>query len=409
MARNTPTTRSRRTAVLAATAAMTLGLGALLPTAAQAAPSAPSLAEIRELIPNAAAANTVADSYIVQLRDNVVQAESAGGERLVDSYGAEIVDEFPETLNGYAIEATLEEALELAADPAVATITQNQKFSINATQPNPPSWGLDRIDQPDLPLNQSYTYPDHGGDGVTVYVLDTGVRTTHTAFGGRARFGYDYFNQGGADGHGHGTHVAGTVAGALHGVAKSADIVNVRVLNNSGGGTTASVVGGIEWVTANHSGPSVANMSLGGGIDTTLDAAVRASIASGVTYAIAAGNNSGQNASNTSPARVAEAITVASSASNDARSSFSNIGAVVDIYAPGSSITSAWRTSDTATNTISGTSMAAPHVAGAAALYLAGNPSATPAQVRNALVAAGEPNTITNAGASTTTTLLQVG
>ncbi|TDC76902.1 S8 family peptidase [Streptomyces hainanensis] len=409
MARNTPTRTSRRTLVLATTAAMALGLGAMLPATAQAAPSAPSLAEVRELIPNAQAAGTVTDSYIVQLRDNVVQAESAGGERIAESHGAEIVDEFPETLNGYAVEATLEEALELAADPAVATITQNQRVSVAATQPNPPSWGLDRIDQPDLPLNQSYTYPDHGGQGVTAYVLDTGVRTTHTTFGGRASFGYDYFNQGGADGHGHGTHVAGTIAGATYGVAKAARIVNVRVLNNSGGGTTASVVGGIEWVTANHSGPSVANMSLGGGVDTTLDAAVRASIASGVTYAVAAGNNSGANASNYSPARVSEAITVASSQSNDARSSFSNIGAVVDIYAPGTGITSSWGTSDTASSTISGTSMATPHVAGAAALYLATNPSATPAQVRNALVAAGEPNTVTNAGTSTTTTLLQVG
>ncbi|OSC53636.1 serine protease, partial [Streptomyces sp. 4F] len=252
-----------------------------------------------------------------------------------------------------------------------------------------PSWGLDRIDQQNRPLDSSYTYPDSAGQGVTAYVIDTGVRITHSDFGGRASYGYDAIDNDNTaqDGHGHGTHVAGTVAGSAYGVAKQAKVVGVRVLDNSGSGTTAQVVAGIDWVARNAAKPAVANMSLGGGADSALDAAVRNAIASGVTFVVAAGNES-TNASTKSPARVTEAITVGATTSSDARASYSNYGSVLDLFAPGSSITSAWNSGDSATNTISGTSMASPHVAGAAALHLADNPSATPAQVASALTSA---------------------
>ena len=238
-----------------------------------------------------------------------------------------------------------------------------------------------------LPLNQTYTYTTTGS-GVNAYIIDTGIRRTHAQFGGRAFVGFDAINDGQNtnDCNGHGTHVAGTVGGSTFGVAKSVRLFAVRVLSCSGSGSNSGVIAGVNWVTGNRITPAVANMSLGGGASTALDNAVRNSIAAGVTYAIAAGN-ANQNASNSSPARVTEAITVGASTSSDARSSFSNFGSVVDIFAPGSAILSAWRTSDTATASLSGTSMAAPHVAGVAARFLQSNPGASPATVRNELVA----------------------
>ena len=241
------------------------------------------------------------------------------------------------------------------------------------------TWGLDRIDQRSLPLNNTYTY-NATGAGVKAYIIDTGIRTTHTQFGGRAIDGFDAIDSAlpAADCNGHGTHVAGTVGGTTYGVAKGVTLVAVRVLDCNGSGSTSGVIAGINWVTGNHAAgaPAVANMSLGGGASSALDKAVRNSIADGVTYALAAGNDN-TNACNQSPARTAEALTVGSTTSSDARSSFSNFGTCVDLFAPGSSITSAWNTNDTATNTISGTSMATPHVAGAAALYLQGTPART--------------------------------
>lgn len=244
---------------------------------------------------------------------------------------------------------------------------------------------------------------------MTAYVIDTGVRISHSQFGGRAFNGYDAVSNDNVaqDGNGHGTHVASTIAGSTYGIAKQARIVAVRVLNNAGSGTTAGVVAGIDWVTANHSGPSVANMSLGGGASTAIDTAVRNSISSGVTYAVAAGNSSA-NASSYSPARVTEAITVGATTNTDARASYSNYGSVLDIFAPGSSITAGWYTSDTATNTISGTSMATPHVAGAAAVYLAGHTSATPAQVASALTAGAVTGRVTSPGTGSPNRLLQI-
>ncbi|CAM5295815.1 hypothetical protein SHIRM173S_09639 [Streptomyces hirsutus] len=218
-------------------------------------------------------------------------------------------------------------------------MVQNRTFHTTATQANPPSWGLDRIDQANLPLNSSYTYPDSAGQGVTAYIIDTGVHISHSDFGGRASHGYDAVDNDNVaqDGNGHGTHVAGTVAGTAYGVAKKADIVGVRVLNNAGSGTTAGVVAGIDWVARNAVKPAVANMSLGGGADSVLDAAVRNAINAGITFVVAAGNES-TNASTKSPARVTEAITVGATTSTDARASYSNYGSVVDIFAPGSSI-----------------------------------------------------------------------
>ncbi|MFJ2116174.1 MULTISPECIES: S8 family peptidase [unclassified Streptomyces] len=397
------TTRTRIAAAVAAVTAVT-ALGAVsLP--AQAAP-APALGTVI----GADAADAVDGSYIVTLKKSSgLAAASAAGRDVVSEYGGTVERTYTAALNGYAAELSPTQARRLAADPAVDQVFQNRTVRALATQTNPPSWGLDRIDQTSLPLNQQYAYPDTAGEGATVYVIDTGVRIAHQDFGGRAVNGYDAVDNDNVaqDGNGHGTHVAATAAGTAYGVAKKAKIVAVRVLNNSGQGTTAGVVAGIDWVTNNHSGPSVANVSLGGGVDTVLDTAVQNSIRSGVTYAIAAGNNNA-NAQNYSPARVPEAITVGATTSTDARASYSNYGSRVDIFAPGSSITSAWNTSNTATNSISGTSMAAPHVAGAAAVYLAGHPTATPAQVATALVDGGTSGTVTSPGTGSPNKLLKL-
>ncbi|MFJ1802561.1 S8 family peptidase [Streptomyces sp. NPDC088180] len=402
--RHTPQARRRLAAatVIATAAAVALATASLPATAAERAPEG--------VILNAGAPGTISDSYIVTLKDSAVKSASAQGKALAKKYGASVERTYRSALNGYAVEASAAEAKKFAADPAVASVSQNRTFTASATQNNPPSWGLDRIDQRNLPLDQRYTYPDKAGEGVTAYIIDTGVRISHSDFGGRAFNGFDAVDNDNVsqDGNGHGTHVAGTVAGTAYGVAKKAKIVGVRVLNNSGSGTTAGVVAGIDWVTANAVKPAVANMSLGGGADSVLDAAVRRSVASGVTYAVAAGNES-TDASTKSPARVAEAITVGSTTNTDARSSFSNYGSIVDIFAPGSSITSSWHTSDSATNTISGTSMASPHVAGAAAIYLADNPGSTPAQISAALVAASTPGVVTNPGSGSPNRLLYVG
>ncbi len=345
-------------------------------------------------------ATAIDGSYIVMFKDGVAAAGTA------ERYGAKVEQTYSAALNGFAGSMSEAAAKRLAADPAVEFVQQNQTITLSADQPNPPSWGLDRIDQRDLPLNNNYSYAT-GASNVHAYIIDTGISVGHSDFGGRATHGFDAIDGGTADDcHGHGTHVAGTVGGTAHGVAKQVQLVAVRVLNCSGSGTTAQVVAGIDWVTANAVKPATANMSLGGGVDTALDAAVRRSITSGVTYAIASGN-SNANACNFSPARVAEAITVNSSTISDARSSFSNFGTCTDIFAPGSNITSTWL--NNGTNTISGTSMATPHVAGAAALYLSANPAASPQAVRDALVAAGTPGKITSPGTGSPNVLLHTG
>ncbi|MFD5428780.1 S8 family serine peptidase [Streptomyces sp. NPDC127084] len=386
-----------------AVAALTLGAASASPaTAVEPAPEG--------VIQNAGAPGTIAGSYIVTLDDSAADAGSKAGKALAAEYGAKIKKTFRSALNGYSVQLTEAQAKKFAADPDVKSVVQNRVFKINDTQTNPPSWGLDRIDQQSLPVNSVYTYPASAGSGVTAYVIDTGVRITHSDFGGRASYGYDAIDNDytAQDGNGHGTHVAATVAGTSYGVAKKAKIVGVRVLDDEGSGTTEQVVAGIDWVTQNAVKPAVVNMSLGGGADTAIDTAVSNSIAAGITYVVAAGND-GANASSYSPARVAAAITVGSTTSSDARSSFSNYGSSLDIFAPGSSITSAWNTGDSATSTISGTSMASPHVAGAAAVYLADNRSATPAQVSTALTTAATQNKVTSAGTGSPNRLLYVG
>jgi subtilisin family serine protease len=272
---------------------------------------------------------------------------------------------------------------------------------------------LDRIDQRTLPLNAAYTYSTTASN-VHAYIIDTGIRTTHADFGGRATSGFDSINGGPAeDCNGHGTHVAGTVGGSKYGVAKNVHLVAVRVLDCQGSGTTAQVVAGIDWVTAHAVKPAVANMSLGGSADPVLDNAVRRSISSGVTYAIAAGNGVlglfAQNACTQSPARVSEAITVSATDATDSKPSWANVGTCVDVFAPGINITSDWSTSNTATNTISGTSMATPHVTGAAALYLARHPNARPAEVQAAIVGNATSGVVKSPGFGSPNRLLYTG
>ncbi|MFH8727572.1 S8 family peptidase [Streptomyces termitum] len=397
---------ARRTLIASAATVAALATG-LAVAPAQAAAPAPA----EGVVLAAGTADAIPGSYLVTLKQNAgFAAGSAQGRGLIAGYGGKVGKTFGAALNGYTATLDAAAARRLAADPAVATVEQNRTVRADATQTNAP-WGLDRIDQAALPLSGTYTYPDSAGAGVTAYVIDTGVRIGHAELGGRAVNGYDAVEGDtvAQDGNGHGTHVATTIAGSTYGVAKAAKVVAVRVLDDNGSGTTAGVVAGIDWVTAHHAAgtPAVANLSLGGGASTTLDNAVKRSIADGVTYAVAAGN-SGVNAKNSSPARVAEALTVGATDKTDAKASWSNYGAVVDLFAPGVSITAGWNTSDTATNTISGTSMATPHVAGAAAVYLAGHPAATPAQVATALVNGATPNKVTNPGSGSPNLLLRL-
>lgn len=361
-------------------------------------------------------ATRVPNQYIVVFKDSVVQTQAAAlldtnmnaadarahvvREMSIDiatKGRGEMVRTYSAAINGMVLISQKENAVNhLLNDPRVAYIEADQVVRLNATQNNA-TWGLDRIDQSSLPLNNTYNY-DYDGTGVNAYVIDTGVRITHTQFGNRGRSGYTAINDGNGttDCQGHGTHVAGTIGSSTYGVAKDTTIYAVRVLGCDGSGTNAGVIGGVDWVAANHIKPAVANMSLGGGASSALDSAVNSAVSAGITMVVAAGNDN-SNACSYSPARAASAITVGSTTSTDARSSFSNYGSCLDIYAPGSSITSTWSTSNTATNTISGTSMASPHVAGVAALYLDEFPNASPSQVEAGIEGAAIPNKVTDA------------
>ncbi|OHU85038.1 MULTISPECIES: S8 family peptidase [Pseudoalteromonas] len=334
------------------------------------------------------------------------------GNSLANKYNVNVKRNFGTALNGVLVNANKKQIEAMLKDGNVKYIEQDQIVTVNpmvgtAADQNGAVWGLDRIDQQDLPLNGVYHY-DYDGSGVTAYVIDTGVLVSHNEFGNRASHGYDFIDNDAdaTDCNGHGTHVAGTIGGSTYGVAKNVNVVGVRVLSCSGSGTNSGVISGVNWVKNNASGPSVANMSLGGGASQALDDAVNSAVASGVSFIVAAGNDN-SNACNYSPARAANAVTVGSTTSSDSRSSFSNYGTCLDIYAPGSSIKSAWYNSNTATNTISGTSMAAPHVAGTVALYLDENPSLTPSQLDQMLSDKSAKNKLSDAKTGSPNELLQ--
>jgi subtilisin family serine protease len=354
-------------------------------------------------------ANKIENNYIVVLDDSVVGEKGLFSiapyvaSEMAATHGGKLKHVYQHALNGFAVEMTAEDAERLSQDFRVKFVEEDGIVTADATQSNPP-WGLDRIDQRNLPLNAIYTF-NWTGSGVRAYIIDTGIRTAHTQFGGRASNVFDAFGGNGQDCNGHGTHVSGTVGGSTYGVAKSALLRGVRVLNCSGSGSNSGVIAGVDWVRLNHIAPAVANMSLGGGISSALDTAVNNLSNAGVAIAVAAGN-SNANACNSSPARAANAITVGSITQTGARSSFSNFGTCLDLFAPGSGILSAYATSNTATATLSGTSMASPHVAGVAALYKQANPSASATTIRNAIVNNATTNVVSNAGSGSPNRLL---
>ncbi|RZS30401.1 peptidase inhibitor I9 [Herbihabitans rhizosphaerae] len=388
-----------------------LGLAGAVATATAIA-ALPAQADQVGEIRSANAQGTIPGSYIVVLKDDGLRSVSevtSKAQGLASKFGGQVKNTYGAALKGFSVNISEGQAKKLAADSSVKYVTQNKAYKVSDEQPDPPSWGLDRVDQKDLPLDKKYTY-DTKADNVTAYIIDTGIRASHKTFEGRVGPGFDAVDgdDDPADGHGHGTHVAGTVGGAEYGLAKGVKLSGVRVLDDQGSGSTDGVVKGIDWVAQNAKAPSVANMSLGGPADQALDDAVKGAVAKGITFAVAAGNSS-DDASGYSPARVEEALTVAASDDKDAQAEFSSFGSVVDIYAPGVDITSAGNTDDTGTDTMSGTSMASPHVAGAAALYLAANPDAKPDAVAKALTDAATPDKITNPGEGTPNKLLYTG
>ena len=394
-----PPTRRRLALVALAAAAATLL------TTIQIGPAAAGDGRIR----NKGMAGAVSGSYVVVFKDSAVPKKNVRKviDRLATRYRASVRFAYSDALRGFSARMSEVQARRLATDPSVDYVEQDRVMSIAATQSPTPSWGLDRIDQRNLPLDNAYTYPT-GGANVTAYVIDSGIRTTHSDFGGRAIWGTNTVGDGiNTDCNGHGTHVAGTLGGSTYGAAKAVRLVSVKVLGCSGSGPLSRVAAGIDWVTANHtSGPAVANMSLGAqSSDSALETAVRNSIADGITYAISSGS-SNADACTFTPARVSEAITVNASTRTDARASFSNFGNCTDIFAPGENITSAGNAGDTATKIMSGTSMAAPHVAGAAALILGATPGATPAQVWSTMQASSTQGKVTEPGTGSPNRLL---
>ncbi len=355
-------------------------------------------------------AQPIPDQYIVVLNqeggENSLATIQATARDLLSRYGGEQLQTYQYSIQGFAAKLTGSQAKAMAKDSRVKYVEQDGVITAFPTQTNPPA-GLDRIDQRALPLNNSYSF-DSTGAGVHAYIIDTGIRITHTDFGGRASGDFTAIadGHGADDGDGHGTHVAGTTGAATWGVAKGTRLHAVRVFPwGSSSTTVANVIAGVDWVTGNRANPAVANMSLGGGPAQSLDDAVRASIASGITYVIAAANF-GDDACNFSPARVAEAITVAAVDGSDTRPAFSNFGSCVDLFAPGVNVESASNASDTATAFLSGTSMASPHVAGMAARVLQQNPAAAPAEVAQRIIDLATSGVVINPGPGSPNRLL---
>ncbi|HSH02368.1 MAG TPA: S8 family peptidase [Anaerolineae bacterium] len=355
-------------------------------------------------------ANVIPGQYIVVIKDqpgkSTAAAASSSAQREVRRMGGSIVHNYNHAITGFSARMSANAVEALRKNPNVAYIEADQTVQVNVT------WGLDRVDQRNLPLDNSYS-PSNNGSGVDAYIIDTGVRSTHNEFGNRVVGGYTAINDGRGyeDCNGHGTHVAGTVGGNQYGVANGVTLYAIRVLDCNGSGSNSGVIAGVNWVASHHTGnnPAVANMSLGGGASSALDSAVNSAINDGVFFAVAAGNDYAQNACNYSPARVAAAYTVGSTTNSDARSNFSNVGTCLDIFAPGSNITSAWYQNNSQTNTISGTSMATPHVAGAAALYLAANNSASPSAVSNYLTSNATSGVLSDVRSGSPNLLLFVG